>query len=1491
MHMIPLYNAKSIPSVIFRRKGSVFFSSRVLGVTAVSTLVAIATCLAVLNTAGASSDDEQALIRPELHALVGFGLTFLLSFRASIAYGCYFEGLTAATAMRAAVTNGVGMALGSLPDTAQRSDIVVLFRILHQSMCNVLRGVTGLDYLARDLVQPAVDFGLAAAAPQTWPAAAAALIKQRLLIRDLDAPTDADLKRINFYRNVSRLYDAVGTAMEAYLAASRVSSTQMPFPFVQALYVILVVFLVTLPLTIVRALGWLTPVALFMISAAFASIDAIAAELDEPFGDEANNLDLGRSEAALTDDITTMTLAVKSVESTLYTRLKTHGGGGKSASGKSASGKSASGKGSGKGSGKSASGKGSGKQGSGQGRRHRPKKLNAKAQAEALARAQEDAEARRAEEAARAAAAEAEAARAAEAARVAKQNADREWVAWRRELYAANSAPVDPEAAAAAKTGKKKGAASVKGNTSFIKKLRAFNLAQRDSLLADIDKLNMSKFVEEIAPVFRDIPLASRPAHRLALEIATELHKRYSPKFASLLADALVTAPQAGSAAGTSGEPPARSVGETLTLLAYLFTAGIVPKLTPVLNGLKVIMAADCSTSRKSGSGEPSFEHAEVLAKFAETFGDELMGVVPTSPPRDDFVPLFSGSRAVASYLLPADEQGVLLKMFTIYHGRAAKHLVQLHEAHLAAGTGSAPPALYPRLSAALSTLCRWLNLAFPELRPREAPSVRASTSFEYVQTTGRRRDLNRGDYVVFRDEDSREFYQSLRDLRAELPAVVFGAPSSLFDDDFPLETSPAAVAASAPALLQAAAPSTASEFERFLVSLAHPPSTRDKLDALALGFCNLAAASRVKRAAFVTHVFGLPKAEHELRLYARIVALVSGACSDVGAYLWLLLRSSIAEALQARLSADNRDLFAQALSNAHFAAHLALFGVIAPTELLALVELAMASFVPLGVEVCVAVVAGAGRLLYASPETQEATGSALVKMRRLAGIERVSESAASRVEAAYYCVHPPDSAILLNERASLPPAHAFFEHVMLMVLAPETLDEVESLFPLFPWGDADDFYPYAVRVLSSVWRFRHAALPDLADLLSALVSSHEAVVVDVIDEVLAMAVEALETPSAATHLQRLSALYAFVGHLFNYELIPTSALFDVLYALVTSGPGAVDPYDTSRVRLVVTLLSVTGEYLEAGTDGGARLDDFALVFKRFVLTRAPLSLDLEHALLELFEWLGIGWSREPAALASLAADIDALRLRLAHSGPLFRPLALDPAVLEAEAAVEAEIGDGGEDVGAAWVSDEDDGEYESDDDDEDGDDDEEDDDDEEEDDDDEDEDEDDDEDDDDEEEYIDFTALMQSSLMRNERTADDDLFDAQFEMMMEEEMVRTVGAKTSGSGGGVVSGWRTPVGTPTYSGSPRGGSREAFPALPSRGAIGGGDSSGSGSGSGPDRETVTSFRIMTGAGDVGTVELPANSALLTEREQAARESREEKTRLKEYVLQYERTG
>ena len=86
---------------------------------------------------------------------------------------------------------------------------------------------------------------------------------------------------------VQRLVDALGSC-------ERIHATPLPFVYVVHLRRTLIWYCFSLPLALVQTYGWGTTVVVALVAYTFFGIEEIGVEIEDPFGNDANDLPLER---------------------------------------------------------------------------------------------------------------------------------------------------------------------------------------------------------------------------------------------------------------------------------------------------------------------------------------------------------------------------------------------------------------------------------------------------------------------------------------------------------------------------------------------------------------------------------------------------------------------------------------------------------------------------------------------------------------------------------------------------------------------------------------------------------------------------------------------------------------------------------------------------------------------------------------------------------------------------------------------------------------------------------------------------------------------------------------------------------------------------------------------------------------------------------------------------------------------------------------------
>mmetsp|Transcript_34806 Transcript_34806/g.71072 ORF Transcript_34806/g.71072 Transcript_34806/m.71072 type:complete len:341 (+) Transcript_34806:206-1228(+) len=100
--------------------------------------------------------------------------------------------------------------------------------------------------------------------------------QDKIIHRNLMIDVDGQMKKM-----ISAWYDS-----------QKIAHYPFPFPYIQALSVFNLIFVVSLPVTLVQSMGPWTPLAAALITVGFLGLDAVGSQLEDPFGTDVNDLDL-----------------------------------------------------------------------------------------------------------------------------------------------------------------------------------------------------------------------------------------------------------------------------------------------------------------------------------------------------------------------------------------------------------------------------------------------------------------------------------------------------------------------------------------------------------------------------------------------------------------------------------------------------------------------------------------------------------------------------------------------------------------------------------------------------------------------------------------------------------------------------------------------------------------------------------------------------------------------------------------------------------------------------------------------------------------------------------------------------------------------------------------------------------------------------------------------------------------------------------------------
>ncbi|AUX41176.1 hypothetical protein SOCE26_025830 [Sorangium cellulosum] len=219
-----------------------------------------------------------------LYEIAGAVIALILAFRTNTSYNRFWEGRTLWGSIVNASRNITRIVIAHAaegPDDAREFAVRVV--VFAHATRRSLRGEKELPEIERLL--PAEEFAALAAHPHP-PLFAAQQISSRLA---------AYGKAGRLERNLAAIAEAeLNVLVNCLGGCERILKTPTPLGYVLLLRRGVALYLATLPLALIDALGVVTPAVTMMVAYPVLMIEALGGELDDPFGHEPNDLPLTR---------------------------------------------------------------------------------------------------------------------------------------------------------------------------------------------------------------------------------------------------------------------------------------------------------------------------------------------------------------------------------------------------------------------------------------------------------------------------------------------------------------------------------------------------------------------------------------------------------------------------------------------------------------------------------------------------------------------------------------------------------------------------------------------------------------------------------------------------------------------------------------------------------------------------------------------------------------------------------------------------------------------------------------------------------------------------------------------------------------------------------------------------------------------------------------------------------------------------------------------
>ncbi|XP_019898460.2 regulator of nonsense transcripts 2 isoform X2 [Esox lucius] len=816
---------------------------------------------------------------------------------------------------------------------------------------------------------------------------------------------------------------------------------------------------------------------------------------------------------------------------------------------------------------------------------------------------------------------------------------------------------------------------SLKKNTAFVKKLRTLTEQQRDALSNDFSSLNLSKYIGEAVGSVVEAKLKISDVG-CAVHLCSLFHQRYA-EFAPLLLQAWKRHFEARK------EEKAPNVSKLRTDLRFIAELTIVGLFTDK-EGLSLIYEQLKSII---GTDRETHTHVSVVISFCKHCGDDIAGLVPrrVKAAREKF-----GLTFPPSEIINTEKQQPFQNLLREYFTSLTKHLKKDHRElqnierqnrRILHSKGELSEdrhkqyeefaTSYQKLLANTQSLADLLDENMPELPQDKTVQEEHGPGID-IFTPGKpgEYDLEGG---IWEDEDARNFYENMVDLKAFVPAILFK------DNEKGKEKEEAA----AKEAKDAAATTEELELELEALDIADDPlemdgpdeaeneaelakklldeqgkdeeqedeeaSTgshlklivdafiqqlpncvnRDLIDKAAMDFC-MNMNTKSNRRKLVRALFTVPRQRLDLLpFYSRLVATLHPCMSDVAEDLCSILKGDfrfhIRKKDQINIETKNKTV--------RFMGELAKFKMFSKTDTLHCLKMLLSDFSHHHIEMACTLLETCGRFLFRSPDSHLRTSVLLEQMMRKKQAQHLDARYVTMVENAYYYCNPPPMEKTVRKKR--PPLQEYIRKLLYKDLSKVTTEKVLRQMRKLPWQDPE-CKGYLICCMVNIWNVKYNSIHCVANLLAGLVAYQEDVGIHVVDGVLEDIRLGMEVNQPKFNQRRISSA-KFLGELYNYRMVESAVIFRTLFSFISFGvnsdgsPSPLDPPEhLFRIRMVCTLLDTCGQYFDRGSSK-RKLDCFLIYFQRYIWWKKsvevwskehPFPIDIDYMISDTLELL-----------------------------------------------------------------------------------------------------------------------------------------------------------------------------------------------------------------------------------------------------------------------------
>lgn len=226
-------------------------------------------------------------VGPQIHTILGAALSFIMVFRTNTAYSRWWEARLQWGVVNNTIRSVVSRAPAMMKNEAVYTQLTTEFMAFTVALKNHLRGVRTRPEELGAMLPYALMVRLSEAAnpPLAAVQALATTVKGGI---KTETPADACVANAAFLQ-LSNALDALANAVGA---CERIRNTPTPFGYVAALRGFMLLWLFTMPFTLIGTYGIIAVPAMALVGFLFINLEMMAMEIEQPFGDDADDLPL-----------------------------------------------------------------------------------------------------------------------------------------------------------------------------------------------------------------------------------------------------------------------------------------------------------------------------------------------------------------------------------------------------------------------------------------------------------------------------------------------------------------------------------------------------------------------------------------------------------------------------------------------------------------------------------------------------------------------------------------------------------------------------------------------------------------------------------------------------------------------------------------------------------------------------------------------------------------------------------------------------------------------------------------------------------------------------------------------------------------------------------------------------------------------------------------------------------------------------------------------